>query len=357
MATYNLPKNWNAFNAWFTNFQKAFNTNAKKYGFSTTEVKAFNQFYKNWQNSYSAWNSFNAFSKTVNTFHANEFMGCQTFVQSFISTIQSNKSFNGNWNSFFGTSTTVKKSTVKKSTAKKATAKKVATTSTSTPIKAVSTTTKKTTRTSPRAKTTRVTPKATVKKVVSKTTKRVSAAKKATATKTVRPTTAKRTSVRAKSTTTKPIAKKTTIKKTVAKKTTIKKPIASKTTATKRTPVRSTKSTVNKNVVAKSSPPTISSNAPFMWFSSGKSGVNVYVGSTKNGNFNLPTGTKGAYVEVKNTGKRWTKLTQGASFPFVHNYNGNGKLFYRACWINSSGKKGSFSSPISFTQNATKAAA
>jgi len=94
-----------------------------------------------------------------------------------------------------------------------------------------------------------------------------------------------------------------------------------------------------------------------MWFSSGKSGVNVYVGSTKNGNFNLPTGTKGAYVEVKNTGKRWTKLTQGASFPFVHNYNGNGKLFYRACWINSSGKKGSFSSPISFTQNATKAAA
>ena len=71
----------------------------------------------------------------------------------------------------------------------------------------------------------------------------------------------------------------------------------------------------------------------------------------------LITGAKGAYIEFKNGGKRWQKLTQGASFPFIHNYTGNGKLFYRACWINTNGKKGSWSKPISYTVSAPKAAA
>lgn len=335
MATYKLPKNWNAFNVWFTSFHKAFNSNAKKYGFSANDIKMFNQFYKNWQNSFNSYNGYNAFNKAMGSFFTNEFAGYQNFVQGFIGQISGNKNFNGNWNAFFGTTTSVStsKTTTKKSTAKKATAKK--STATKTTVK-----------------------KATTKKVAAKKPTTVKPAVKSTTSTTATKTT--RTSPRAKTTTK---VSKPTVKKTVAKQTTKRtttKAVAPKAvksvnkTTTTRTSVRATKPTTKRTVAKKTVATT--NNTPFVWFSSAKNGVNVYVGGSKNGNFSLPTGTKAAYVEFKNGNGCWTKLTQGSNFPFVHNFTGNGKYSYRACWINNNGKKGSWSKPIS-NQNSVKAAA
>lgn len=351
MANYKLPKNWNAFNTWFTSFHKAFNSNAKNYGFSANDIKAFNQWFKNWQSTYNTWNGFNNFSKTFNQFQNFEFGFFQAMVNGYMSQIAKNKNFNGNWNTWFGTpasTTTTKKATAKKSAAKKVTAKK--------------STAKKSTRTSPRAKsTTKVVAKSTSKPIAKTTVKASKPAKKTTAKKSVAK---KSTAIKA----TKPAVKKTIAKKVskpVAKKSTtiraskpaIKKSARtmSRSTSTKTTAVKAKVSKKgSKKPIAKSS--TGANNSPFVWFTNGKSGVNVYVGSSKNGNFSLPNGTKAAYVEFKNGGNKWQKLTQGSNFPFVHSYNGNGRIYYRACWINSNGKKGSFSKPVSMT-NSSKATA
>ncbi len=367
----------NAFNVWFTNFQKTFNANAKSWGFSASDIKTVNQFFKNWQGSYNAWNYYNTFNKAYTQFQNHEFSFYQNFIMGFMNQIAKNKNFSGDWQYWFGTTATnIKAKTTAKKTTKKSMTAKATTSNTTKP--AAKTTTKKSTRTSPRAK------KTTSTKPVAKTTTKV--IKKSTTTKPIAKSTVKavknvtttskatkRTAAAKKSVATKPMVAKATatksVKKPITKKTAVKataKPIAKSTKTVKATkaykPKKSVKTvkSVTKAPVKTMKPAidnTTSIHTPFVWFTSGKNGVNVYVGSNKNSSFKLPTGTKGAYVEYKNGGNTWKKLTQGAKFPFVHSYTGNSKVYYRACWINANGKKGAWSKPISLSSSTPKAAA
>ncbi|MCW5938893.1 MAG: hypothetical protein KF884_04880 [Fimbriimonadaceae bacterium] len=97
--------------------------------------------------------------------------------------------------------------------------------------------------------------------------------------------------------------------------------------------------------------------APFVWCTNGKGGYNVYVGSTKNGSFSLPTGANGALVEFKIGAGRWRRAVLGSNFPFGHNVSTGGKkIAYRACWTMSGGKRGPWSKPVTVSGNRTIAA-
>lgn len=274
MAKSNLPKTPAAFDAWLGNFHQAFTANAKTWGFTSNDVKAFNAWYKNWQKSFAAWNEFNQYAKAFNQFQNTQFNAFQAFAQNFWAQSQKSQAAKPANNS--------KKAQARaKKSARPTSTKRTATASVST----------------------------------------------STATK----TTAKKANAK-KATTRTNSAKKTTVKKVTANKPTIKKATSKKSTTT----VKS-----NNNTTAKA-------NAPFVWFTSAKKGVNVYVGASRNGGFSLPNGAKSAWVETRTTGGRWTKLTNGSNFPFEHNVNGNKQVFYRACWLSNNNKKGPWSTTVSY---------
>jgi hypothetical protein len=162
------------------------------------------------------------------------------------------------------------------------------------------------------------------------------------------------------------VSRSSSTKKTTAKKSTVKR----STSTVSRTPVRSTSTArtstpARKSVTVKKSTSSIKSmanssvlrNAPIVWFTSNKKGqVNVWVGNSKNGGFKLPEGAIAAYVEYRYEGGAWTRLTQGAKFPFIHSLNSNKKVYYRACWVGPNNTKGVFSTTVSWN-NSAKAAA
>jgi hypothetical protein len=273
LAKNNLPKTPAAFDAWLGNFHKAFAANAKAWGFTSSDVKAWNAWYKNWQKSFAAWSEFNQYAKAFNQFQNQQFSAFQAFAQGFWSQSQKSQS-SSNVSSNAKKAPARSKKTARPSTAKKATTAKVSATKTS--------------------------------------------ATKTSATKT-----------------TKPAAKKTTVTTSTAKKSTAKRPTAKKPVPKKAT------ATTKKVATAKA-------NAPFVWFTSAKKGVNVYVGASRNGGFSLPAGAKSAWVETRTQGGRWTKLTNGSNFPFFHNVNGTKQVFYRACWVGNNNKKGPWSTTVSY---------
>jgi hypothetical protein len=128
-------------------------------------------------------------------------------------------------------------------------------------------------------------------------------------------------------------------------------------TTTKKSSV--TGGTTNGTLVATSTNGKLTNSvpAPFVWCTNGKGGYNVYVGSTKNGTFSLPTGATGALVEFKIGAGRWRRAVQGSNFPFGHTVSTGGKkIAYRACWIMSGNKRGPWSKPVTMSGNRTVAA-
>ncbi|MBV6458070.1 MAG: hypothetical protein HONBIEJF_01192 [Fimbriimonadaceae bacterium] len=291
MANFKFPNNVTQFNTYLTAFHKTFNAHYRTYGFSQSDVRVFNQFYKSWQQNYAMYTQFSAMNDFFTKFWNNEYSNFQSYFSWVFAQIQKNKNFNGNGQYWFG-NTAVKsvpsiKSTAKKSTSKKTTAKKATTSTTS-----ISSTVSK-----PAAK------------VASKTT-------------------SKSKSTTSRSTT--PVRSTSTARKTVSKKST--------------------------TVRSSSSNSSVLKSAPIVWFTSTKKGqVNVWVGSTKNGTFKLPEGASAAYVEYRYEGGAWTRLTQGAKFPFIHSLNSSKKVYYRACWVGSNNTKGVFSTTVSWN-NTAKAA-
>lgn len=283
MASNNLPKSPATFNTWFANFHKTFTAKHKKHGFSANDLKNFNNVYKAWQQSYSAYNSFNQFVNSWNQVNAQQFASLQAFVAAY-------------WNAFQQStpSTTASSKTAKKSSprAKKSTAKRIA--------------------------------KPAAKKTVKK-------ASKPTAAKTTKKAATKSASI--KRTATKRTIKATTPKKAAAK------------TAVRKAPKTAAKS--NSNFAA-----------PSVWLTNGKKAgqISVYVGTTKNGGFHLPTGAKAAFVQYRTTGRAWRTLTQSSKFPFTHNFSGR-KVWYRACWIGNNGKNGAWSKGVTYVVAPSKKAA
>ncbi len=331
MAKINFPKNASNFDAWFTNFQKAFNAHAREFGFTATDIKNVNQFFKTWRTSFTSYNEFNQFEKAFETFFNAQFALFQGFVQNYWNQIVANPNFNGNAQAWFGPSAPKKVATPARS--KKTTGR--STTSRTTTGRSTTGRTTSTTRNRPTTST-----KSTARPSTSKTTVNKSR------TNSTRTSTSKAT----------PIAK-TTARKTTARKTTVSKTTVSKTTA-KRTNVRNVNNNGIKTTILTNNGTPVPNNAPFVWFSSNKSGsVNVYVGGTKNGSFHLPTGATAAMVQYRYGKVSWRKLNQGSNVPFNHNLTGidANKVIYRACWIFGN-KKGPWSATSHFSISTTKAA-
>lgn len=117
MAKSKFPKTEKEFHAWFSNFQQAFASNYKKYGFKPSDVTNLNRWYKSWQNSYDFWNGFNQFYSWYTKYHKSEFANFQGFLSGYWSTIQNSPNFDGSWQKWFGV--TAPKTGAKKTTAKK----------------------------------------------------------------------------------------------------------------------------------------------------------------------------------------------------------------------------------------------
>lgn len=290
MASNNLPKSPATFNTWFANFHKTFTAKHKKHGFTASDLKNFNNVYKAWQQSYSAYNSFNQFVNSWNQVNAQQFASLQAFVAAY-------------WNAF----------------------------QQSTPSNSANKTTKKS---SPRAK--KTTAKRTTKPIAKKT---VTKAAKPTATNAQKKAANSSSSIKSKSA--QRSVKATTPKKAAAKATVRKSP---------KTAVRTASKTAAKS--------NSSFAAPSVWLTNGKKAgqISVYVGTTKNGGFHLPTGAKAAFVQYRTTGRAWRTLTQSAKFPFTHNFNGR-KVWYRACWIGNNGKNGAWSKGVTYVVAPSKKAA
>lgn len=269
-----------------TAFHKAFNAHYRTYGFSQSDVRVFNQFFKSWQQNYAFYTQFSAMNEFFTKFWNNEYSNFQSYFSSIFAQIQKNSNFNGNGQYWFG-STAVKSIPGVKSTTKKSSTK--------------------------------------------------STAKKATAKKST--------------------AKKVTVKKTTTSSTVSKSPTRSTTSVRSSSPTRKTVSkkstTVRSTSISNSS---VLKSAPIVWFTSTKKGqVNVWVGNTKNGTFKLPEGASAAYVEYRYEGGAWTRLTQGAKFPFIHSLKSSKKVYYRACWVGSHNTKGVYSTTVSWNSTAKAA--
>ncbi|MCW5936009.1 MAG: hypothetical protein KIT11_01715 [Fimbriimonadaceae bacterium] len=316
MAKINFPKNENTFDAWFTNFQQAFNANARKFGFTTTDVKTVNQFFKAWQTWTTTVQDWNEFNTSFTKFQKAQFTSFQSFVMGYWNEIVTNPAFNGNAKAWFGNGAPNKSFAPK---TRKTTGRNTTT--------AKATTTKSTTRKS-------TTVKSTVKPTTRKSTIKATTGTRKTTSRGITATRGTTTSIYSNGRSTNGVYTngRATTNKTTNKTT------RGRTTA---------KKTVN-----------VPTSVPFVWFSSYKNGsVNVYVGSTVNGGFQLPAGASGAAIQYRYGRQSWRKLTQGATFPFVHNTNSIDakKITYRACWVYGN-KKGPWSATFNYNINTLKAA-